>query len=129
MSGAEYQRLPAGPAPRRLRPVRDLLIARGDARLEMEPYRGRTQHRLIPLRAPRWDLFDATETVAIEEMLEMYRSETGTALSNLSHEEPAWDLFEDGETIRFEMAFAATEPPGGAARAHAKELAEKYLGR
>jgi hypothetical protein len=41
ITGAEYQRLPNGPAPRRLLPVRDRLVANGDAVLREEVFLGR----------------------------------------------------------------------------------------
>ena len=42
---------------------------------------------------------------------EEFGAETGTRLSEISHEEPAWDLYANGETIPFAMAFATAGPP------------------
>lgn len=52
ITGARYQKLPHGPAPRRLLPVRAHLIETGAAALVEESVLGYEQHRLQPLRAP-----------------------------------------------------------------------------
>ncbi|MGI8776085.1 MAG: type II toxin-antitoxin system antitoxin SocA domain-containing protein [Acidimicrobiales bacterium] len=51
ITGAEYQRLRFGPAPRRLTPVRQALVRNDDARLEERvDALGYVRHELIPLR-------------------------------------------------------------------------------
>jgi hypothetical protein len=52
ITGAEYQKLPQGPAPRRLKPVRERLVARGEARIERAEFLGYELHRLVPQRRP-----------------------------------------------------------------------------
>lgn len=42
ITGADYQKLPHGPAPRKLLPVREQLVAAGDAELRDEAYLGNT---------------------------------------------------------------------------------------
>ena len=55
-----------------------------------------------------------------------FAAQTGTSLSELSHEEPAWDLVSEGETIPFEAAFLRRGRPGGNALQRARELAQQY---
>lgn len=126
ITGVEYQRLPNGPAPRRLVPVRQMLVARGDAEVREEPYLGRTQHRLVPCRRADRSVFSPSELAAVDEVLAAYASHTGTSLSELSHEEPAWDLVGEGESIPFEAAFLRRGRPGAKALQRARELAQQY---
>lgn len=126
ITGVEYQRLANGPAPRRLVPVRQMLVDRGDAELREEPYLGRMQHRLVPRRRADRSLFSPSELAAVDEVLAAFAAHTGTSLSELSHDEPAWDLVVEGETIPFEAAFLRRGRPGAKALQRARELAQQY---
>ena len=46
ITGVEYQKLPAGPAPVQLVPVRNVLIEAGDAKIVRQRYHARMQMRL-----------------------------------------------------------------------------------
>src|SRR5687768_11986209 len=61
ISGADYQKLPQGPAPRRLKPVRQRLVDAGDATVETEDFLGYQLHRLVPGREADVSLFDEHE--------------------------------------------------------------------
>ncbi len=126
LTGAEYHRIPEGPGPRRLKPVRGTLVDQKRAEIRYEELGGYIQHRLVALDAPRWDVFSETEQRAIRETLTELLNETGTALSNRSHAEDAWNLYEDKETIPLVWAFASGKPPGPRALKRADELAAKY---
>lgn len=53
ITGAQYQKLAHGPAPRRLLPLRDQLIRSGEARVEdRTDALGYVHHDLIPQREP-----------------------------------------------------------------------------
>ena len=69
ISGCEFQKLPHGPAPRQLLPVRRRLIESGAAELVEEDFLGRPQHRLIPSRAANLDVFTDEEMQTIEDVL------------------------------------------------------------
>ena len=105
ISGCEFQKLPHGPAPRQLLPVRQKLIDSGAAELVEEDFLGRPQHRLIPSRAANLDVFTDEELQTIEDVLGQLDGMTGTQVSELSHQEPGWRLTEVGETIPFSTAF------------------------
>jgi uncharacterized phage-associated protein len=100
ISGIEFQKLRNGPAPRRLLPVRERLISEQRARLvhERTPL-GKLQDRLVALAAPDLSRFTGQELETMTAVLDELRDATGTALSELSHDEPAWKLTEVGETI------------------------------
>ncbi len=59
ITGATYQKLEHGPAARRLRPVRDELISKGEAELREEEFLGYQQHRLVPRREADLTVFTA----------------------------------------------------------------------
>ena len=104
ISGCEFQKLPHGPAPRQLRPVRAKLIADGDAELVVDDYFGRRQHRLVPRREADLDCFTDTEMTVIGEVLSQLADMSAVEVSGLSHLEPGWRLTKIGETIPYSTA-------------------------
>jgi len=106
ITGAEYQRLPQGPAPRRLRPVRDRLIRSGEARLEerIDSF-GYRHHDLIPVREPRTDVFSADELGVVDDVIDALDAMNAAQVSELSHGDAGWQLVREGETIPYELAF------------------------
>lgn len=131
ITGAPYQKLHHGPAPRRLVPVRERLIETGAATLVPEVVLGHAQHRLRPDRPARRDLFSATELKAVADAVELLRGRTGTDASALSHDEPGWQLVGEGETIPFVTAYLEPDQvrTSEAVRSRAARIAEEYAGR
>lgn len=109
ISGAVYQKLPQGPAPRRLRPVRQLLVEEGEADIVEEDFLGYRLHRLVPRRDADLSIFDAGELATIDHVLADLAELTAKQVSDLSHDEPGWVLATDGDDIPYEMAFAARQ--------------------
>lgn len=126
ITGVEYQRLPNGPAPRRLLPVRERLLAEGHAEIREESYLGHVQHRLAPKRAPNAGVFSKSELSAINEVLTALGDMSGSALSELSHQEPVWNLVADGDTIPFETALLRSGRPGPRAVERGRRIAAQY---
>jgi len=109
ITGAEYQKLQHGPAPRRLLPVRDELAARGDIRMRPEPVFLHTIERVVPQRDPNLDLFTPTEQEVVKEVVRLLDRMTAADASHLSHDEFGWQWVEMGETIPYFTAFAEPE--------------------
>lgn len=105
ITGAEYQKLPHGPAPRRLLPVRTALIASGAAEMREELYLGRTVKRLVPRRQGDLTLLSLTERQMLDQAIEVEKRRSGTESSAASHREPGWQMVEESETIPYETAF------------------------
>lgn len=106
ITGAEYQKLKYGPAPRRLTPVRERLVRSGDARLDQRvDALGYVHHELVPLREPRTDLFTEEELRLVDEIIGELRERSASQVSELSHREAGWQLVGEGETIPYELAF------------------------
>jgi hypothetical protein len=133
ITGAEYQKLKHGPAPRLLVPVRDRLIAERAARLE---YRtdvfGHVDNHLVAKRTARTDLFTRDEAVVIDSVIDALRSLTSTEVSELLQAEAGWQMVAEGDTIPFELAIVV--PPDRVVitpkmRARAEELLVQYADR
>lgn len=123
ITGAEYQKLPQGPAPRRLVPVRQRLVDEGAAIMQPSTYFGKVQHRLIPLRAADTSVFDADEIAAIDEVVTELKGRSASEVSEMSHREMGWWLAEEGETIEWEMAYLKPAVVSPDVREHARRLA------
>lgn len=133
ITGAEYQRLRFGPAPRRLPPVRQRLVRTSDARLEERvDALGYVHHELIPLREPRTDLFTAEELRLVDEIIETLRKRSATEVSELSHREAGWQLVDEGDTIPYELAFVLAPSEAQATstiRAEGERILAEYADR
>jgi hypothetical protein len=123
ITGAEYQKLPYGPAPRRLVPVRSSLVDAGAAQLREESYLGRTVKRLVPLRDPDLSRLSATEKELLDQAIRATRGRSGAEMSAASHDEPGWQMVGENETIPYEAAFLRQPVVTEAVRRRVAELA------
>jgi len=109
ITGAQYQKLAQGPAPRRLLPIRDGLIRSGDAELVTETFLGYEQHRLVPRKPADVSLLTDDELASVDAVLRDLRHLTAKQVSDLSHAEPGWNLVDDGDVIPHASALLAPE--------------------
>jgi Antitoxin SocA-like, Panacea domain len=126
ITGAVYQKLVHGPAPRRLKPVRQRLIAEGAAEVVHEDFLGHDVHRLVPRRPADLSLFDADELATIDATLDDLEHLVGAQVSELSHDEPWWSPYEEGETVPYHAALLPMrQVVTPAARRAAEEVARR----
>jgi hypothetical protein len=104
ITGAEYQKLEHGPAPRRLKPVERALVERHDAVVADRRRFAHVQQRLIPLREPDLDLFTGSQIAIVDEVIAALKNHNAAQVSELSHQFPGWQLAELGETIPYYTA-------------------------
>ena len=104
ITGAEYQKLPQGPAPRRLKPVRDGLVASRAAKVAREEFLGYELHRLVPLRSADLSVLTEDELETIDRVLADLEGLNARQVSDLSHEEAGWRLVDEGDVIPYEAA-------------------------
>lgn len=123
ITGADYQRLEHGPAPRRLLPVRDALIGAGDATFEEVVYLGYRQKRLVAMRKADRSLFSPGELGVVDQVLAELTHYSAAQLSDLSHEDMGWRMVEDGETIPYGAAYLRRPVVTDRIRRRATELA------
>ena len=110
ITGAAYQHLGEGPAPRELLPVRKKMMDGDELKIEPRLYFGKVQNRIIPLRPPNLNLFTIAEIRIVEEVINTFWELSGTELSKRSHEEYGWRLTDDNETIPYAAALFSEEP-------------------
>lgn len=109
ITGAEYQKLERGPAPRRLVPVRDRLIADGDAELVEDDYMGYRIHKMKPRRPADRARFSEDELKHVEQAIQALWGKSAAEASQLSHDEMGWQMVDEGETIPYAAALLARE--------------------
>lgn len=127
ITGASYQKLTHGPAPRRLVPVRNALLQRGDAVLKEDWYGGYRQHRLIPIRPADIAVLSEEERAIVDQVVGSIRGKSASQLSAESHNEMGWKMVDYGDTIPISSAYLADETPvTPAMREHARTLAERH---
>ena len=109
ITGARYQKLEWGPAPRALLPVRNELLENGDVRFrDLEDW----NQVLEPLRGPDMSLFSEEERFIMDEVFEELRQFNATAASDYSHlNSPGWNAADELEDIPYETARISTKRP------------------
>lgn len=132
ITGAEYQKLPHGPAPRRLLPVQKQLQDEGDATIRHMRVGGYTQKRLVPLRDADLSYFSGSEIATVEETISRLEQHTALSVSAVSHRMFGWQIAREGQTIPYQSAFLYSGPVTDADEVYAKEvasnLAEQLVG-
>lgn len=120
--GSAFQRLPQGPAPKRLLPVRDQLIATKRAVMRsVKLASGFTQQRLTALDEPVLNHFSAEDIAIVTEIMNLLSDHSAEEVSELSHTIPAWELAEDKEEIPFFAAFISSIRPTSASQLMVQE--------
>jgi uncharacterized phage-associated protein len=126
ITGAEYQKLKFGPAPRRLVPARKAL-EKEDAVEVIKRGRAFQHTYMLANRKPNTRMFNQTELDLVDEVLDMLRHDTAVSASEFSHQESAgWQLVEMGETIPYETVFVSTTKPPRRAFERGRELAAEH---
>ena len=127
ITGANYQKLRHGPAPRRMKPVRDALASAGDVRIAREEFLGYEIHRVVPLRAADLSVFTTEELETVERVLSDLDGLNARQVTELSHEEAGWRLVDEGEVIPYEAALVgAVQVSTPTSRRLQAQVAEGY---
>lgn len=105
ITGATYQKLREGPAPRELLRQREILVDTGKA--EIKPFRvfNYVQNRLLPTSTvvpSKW--FSPDELTVIDEVIAEFEGMTAAQVSEMSHKEAGWVMADEGEVIPYETA-------------------------
>ncbi|MBZ5647948.1 MAG: SocA family protein [Acidobacteriia bacterium] len=124
ITNVEYQKLPYGPAPRRLKPVRNQLIKRRALALQDVVLKnGHVQKRTVNLRQPNLSLFSGDEIALVDRVIESTEKMPSGVVSDYSHNLVGWLVVDEGETIPYDTIFFSN-PPLSEDEAHrARELA------
>ncbi len=125
MTGATYQHLPAGPAPRELLGARDFLVDCGAAVVENRPYFAGNQARIVPQRDADISLFSEEELAILSDVISEFWAYNARNISEYSHQEWAWRVTEDFEDIPYEAAWVSSDPLTPEQIATGREIAAK----
>jgi hypothetical protein len=126
ITGSEYMRLPNGPAPRRLKPIRAQMERKKDAVVQTVTLpNGRRQDRLIALREPNIDIFSAAEISLVDDVIEFLRNDTAKEVSDRSHNR-IWRIAADQESIPYEAVFISDSNADEADALKLRELAKEH---
>jgi uncharacterized phage-associated protein len=120
ITGARYQKLKYGPAPRALLPVRDEMVKEGV--VTVETVGDRTVTRATRDAEP---VFSEEQRGLVEAVIEAFRGMWATHISDASHElSPGWQLVEMGEDIPLESQLISTRPVSETTLRRGRELAK-----
>ena len=108
IAGLEYQKLPNGPAPKQLVPVREAMKRDGDLAVQKTAFFEREQHRCVPLRDPDLGEFKGRDIALIDELIQRLWGKTAKEVSELSHRR-AWRIAKDRESIHYQAIFLADD--------------------
>jgi len=110
ITGAEYQHLPEGPAPRRGLPAQERLKRDGAMEMRYKPsVVGEPIHLIVPKRQP-YPIFSKEEKAIVNRIIKEFWNLTGSELSDKSHKEFGWRLTKLGETIHYRTAWLSVSP-------------------
>lgn len=111
ITGAEYQKLPYGPAPRCVLPAIQRMEESGECVVTEDQHFGHVQKRVIARRRESLRDFSAEEIDLVNEILQQMRELNGTELSEWSHLHAGWLAAEPQETIPYETVFLGEQRP------------------
>jgi hypothetical protein len=126
ITGAEYQKLKDGPAPRRLLPVQNDLEREGAVRVVNRERMIYTQKVTVAQRPPDLSVFSPAQLELVEEVLDIFRRYDASTISEVSHRVSAgWNLAGLGEEIPYETALISMDPAPPEAIEMGREVAER----
>lgn len=126
ITGAAYQHLGEGPAPRELLPARKKMTDLNELKTEPRRYFGKVQKRLVALRPPDLSIFTTDEIRIVDEIITTFWEYSGAELSERTHREYGWRLTDESETIPYTAAFFSEEPLSQDQIERGQQVAAKY---
>jgi hypothetical protein len=127
ITGVEYMGQPQGPVPRRLLPVREEMVEKGEISIREAPIGRFTQQRIVALREPDLDkLFSPRDIALVDEVIEMFWGKTAKQMSEASHAR-IWRLAgtEKG-AIPYQSVFISEENADAHDAVRLRRLREKH---
>lgn len=111
ITGAVYQVLRHGPAPKKLLPIRLQMIRDKELEIRRERVLRFTQQRPIALREASVGVFSADELSIVDDLIRLLGDRTAGEISELSHAEVCWQLADEGEEIPYTAVFLSSRKP------------------
>jgi hypothetical protein len=127
VTGATYQKLEKGPAPKQLKPIAREIVSEKSGMFIKRPWFNYTQTVLIPLRPANRHRFSVEELDLVDDVIRNLAPYNASETSELSHDRSeAWQIADIGEVIPYEAVFLSTRKPTSVDVSRAQELARKY---
>ena len=101
ITGATYQHLERGPAPRELLPTRKQMEQDNYLKMELTDYHGKSQQRPIALVEPDYKTFSEDELKLCDYIISQFCGVGGTESSEWSHKRLGWLFTTDREEIPY----------------------------
>lgn len=111
ITGARYQRLPHGPAPKAMMPIQASMKKDKDLLLRRGMRYGYPHVKPIALRDAHVHVFTGPQVALIDKIVERLWALDATQISELSHQEVGWEVATDREDIPYETAFIESLEP------------------
>lgn len=112
ITGATYQRLDRGPAPRELLPILRQMEAEGDISTSYRRYYNYPQTVVKAERAPDVEAYlTEAEKELVDTVLRDLRDLNASEVSALSHLEAGWQMAGDRDVIPYETAYISNRRP------------------
>lgn len=125
LTGVRYFRLPKGPAPKMLVPVRDELVREQALRIERRQVGpDHHQERPIALREPVTELFTADELALVDEVIRDLWDQTAAEVSDASHD-IRWRALRNKDPMPYELVHLSGEPLSDVEQSRTRELARE----
>lgn len=126
LTGVRYFRLPKGPAPRSLVPVRDELVREGALAIEMRQVGPEHfQRRTVAEREPIMSLFTQDEIDLVDEVVQDLWEQNATEVSDAPHD-IRWATLQHKDPMPYELAYLSDDPPSERDIERTKELAAQF---
>lgn len=126
ISGEEYMAIANGPVPRRMKPVLDRLLRDGRLREDRIETGMRPMQKPVATVDPDLSEFRPEEISFVDDVLNRFRTLTGTELSNMTHAEPAYDAAYERETIPYAAFYLKPFVEAEKIEAKTTELAGRF---
>ncbi len=126
ITGATYQKLQYGPAPREIKNAQFELVSKGEARIDTlgsEPY---AQKRTVALREPEMDAFTPGEVEIVDMVIDALANANAKQTSDFSHRAIGWQIVDDYDDIPYHTVFLSHAPATEADIERGQELAGEY---
>ncbi|MDH3666903.1 MAG: Panacea domain-containing protein [Paracoccaceae bacterium] len=100
ITGAQYQRITHGPAPKHIVFVEGRLKEHGELRIDAQ----QMTHKRVALRKANTTIFKPSELALIDKHIERLNRQTSTEVSKESHD-VRWNIVNDADLLPYEFAF------------------------
>jgi hypothetical protein len=125
ITGRAYKKLPAGPAPASSKELLTRMQQGGLIKIVERRVYDRSRQRVVALREPNYDLFDAKQISIVETWIRFFWNMSAKRVSEYSHGK-AWSIALMYDLIPYEAVFISDDPITDEDVSRAKELAAKY---